>query len=97
MSSKDSQCRQQRLMLSPHFMTKDTWMLAKGRKEEEEEEERDEPQLYDEFQICKGKVTHVCGSERPHGRDCIFEVFFKKSDKGVNAVTEINENCKDEH
>ena len=29
MSSKDSQCRQQRLTSSPHFMTKDTWMLAK--------------------------------------------------------------------
>ena len=37
MSSKDSQCRQQRLTSSPHFMTKDTWMLAKGREEEEEE------------------------------------------------------------
>lgn len=41
MSSKDSQCRQQRLKSSPHFMTEDTWMLANRGGGEEEEEGRE--------------------------------------------------------
>lgn len=39
-----------------------------------------------EFQICKGKVTNVCGREQPNGEDRIYEVL--KFDKGSNVVTE---------
>lgn len=70
-SSKDSQCRQQKVNVISTFYDKghmDVSEEGKGRRERRGQERR-EPYVCDEFQICKGKVTHVCGSERPRGED----------------------------
>lgn len=75
MSSKDSQCRQQRLTSSPHFMTKDTWMLAKRRRRRRGMS----LSFFDEFQICKKGRWHMfVAADDLTGRHCIFEITLRK-------------------
>lgn len=94
MSSKDSQCRQQRLTSSPHFMTKDTWMLAKRGRGGGGGEGWALAFLMSSRSVKREGDTCLWQRTTSRGGIASLRLLWEKSDKGIDVVTEKKWHCR---